>query len=152
MTQRKPFTMIDFYESLSTIDLVKVDFDNSYPHHTENLLTWLRQWLPTLLDNEAQDIQHFYQAVPTPSERGLLVSGPGRSHIIYIPYLLDRPEVLLGVSTLINLSQCQTFRAVINVLNHIRKDEWTIEYPPVDYDEFVALRLEFNTYLREKFL
>lgn len=150
MPETKPFTMIDFYESLSTIDSVKVDFDNSYPHHTQKLLEWVNAWLPRLLKFQYTDMKNFYQAIPSENEKGLLVSDPERDHVIFIPYSLDRPEVLLGIAMVINLSQCQTFRSVINVMSHFRKDDWHIEYPPLRQEAFAALRNELYTLLREK--
>lgn len=142
MQKTKPFTMIDFYESLSTIDLVKVDFDNSNPYQTKNLERWVDHWMPHLLASEKSDMKNFYQALPV--DKGLILSDPHRDAVIFIPYETDRDEILFPTAMLINLSRCTTFQSVLHVMIHCRKDDWLLGHTAITHDEFVTLRS--NTY------
>lgn len=149
MVQRKTFTMIDFYESISTIHKAIVDFDNTSPVCTQQLTDWANVWIPHLLAKSDKEIERYCQALPSEDGKGLLLALPDDGEVVYLPCVFEQTEVLFALSVLICLCCCQSFRSVLNVLHHFKTDEIFVEHPDITYDEFTALRRELFQLLRE---
>lgn len=144
------FTRQDFDESMELFRRVNKDLQGKHPEFDDELKAWITQWYPTLtvgydpllMVPEVTPSQYY---IALPLDDAIVFSPPDDTKgATIMPWEHGHPLLLVAMSVIINLCQCDNFTEVWTIIRDLRGNSWVRR--PVDMPRHIAVSVRHNFY------